>query len=366
MRINAQMVQYQQKIIPQECTVDDVVDLSAPEYDAFMENLGLSKKCFIDRINANPWQGERRRCLLVLGIGREDGILVDTQGSAYAVRTAFIPNARTILQSHIKQLADYAVSEGTQHSEDTKWETSYEELYNHFGANITSTNGNCKMLLKELQRRQEIDELTVTEDGIDIVYKPEYCKNLVNDGKEVPARKLYAAYGRGLDMGLMKIRCPNTKLVGRGELEGYRLQFKGGQACITEKAGEFLPVAIWKVPPSDTEKFCSWLKPGGSKMKTFPVLMEDGKEIKAIGFTTEYDDPFLLPPKNLYHELYQGYLDHGFDINILTEALIDCTKGIYAKNRGARIEQRTPYQEENVETVDEEECSETQLYGMTM
>lgn len=360
MRINAQMVYMQTDIHPQACTVDDVIDLPIPEYLSLMEDLMQEKKYFLDRQKGNPWQGQNKRCLLVLGIGREDGILVDTQGSPYPMMTAFIPNARTIMQSHINQLADYAVNEGTGHSEDTKWETSYEELYNHFGANLTAENGNCKMLVKELQRRKEIDELTVTKDGIEVVYKPEYCKNLQEGERQIATRKLYATYGSGLNMGLMKIRCPNAELVGRGEIDGYELQFKGGRVIISEKSGGFVPVAVWKVPPSDTEKFYSWLKPAGTNRKSFPILLQDGRQINAIGFTTDYDYPFSLPSKGLYQEIYQGYLDHGFDINILTDALNNCTQGIYAKERGGKIEYRVPYKDE-VDIVDEEECTEAQL-----
>ena len=365
MRINAQMIQ-QEFIEPQECTIDDVVDLPAPEYLSLMDNMVQAKECFINRLNGNPWQGERKRCLLVLGIGREDGILVDTQGSPYPKRTAFIPNARTIIQSHIKQLADYIVSEGAEHSEDTKWANSYEELYQHFGANITENNGNCKMLVKTLQRRKEIDELTVTEDGIEYVLKPEYCKNLQTEGRAIPARKLYAAYGSGLNMQLMKIRCPNAELVGRGEATGYKLQFKGTQATISPKENASVPVAVWKVPPSDIEKFTSWLQHGGNKKLTLQVVLNDGQVINTLGYTSGYDYPFLLPSKNLYQELYQGYLDHGFDVGILRGALNECAQGFYAKERGGRIEERTPYEVKSEIVVGEDECSETQLIGMGM
>lgn len=365
MRINAQMIQ-QEFIKPQACTIDDIVDLPTPEYISLMENLMQAKECFIKRLNANPWQGEYKRCLLVLGIGREDGILVDPQGSPYPKRVSFIPNARTILSNHIKQLADYAVSEGTEHSEDARWETSYEELYNHFGANITKDNGNCKMLVKELQRRKEIDELTVTEDGIGVVYKPEYCKNLQDGEKQIPARKLYVAYGSGLNMGLMKIRCPNAELVGRGEINGYELQFKGQQATVSPKENSAVPVAIWKVPPSDIEKFTSWIKHGGNKKQNFQVVLDNGQTINAIGYASDYDYYFTLPQKNLYQEIYQGYLDHGFDVGGLQKALNDCTQNIYAKERGGRIEHRTPYEERQESVVVEDECTEAQLIGMGM
>ena len=71
---------------------------------------------------------------------------VDSQGSSYARRSAFIPEARTIVRNHIRQLADYVVSEGTEHPRDGRWANTYDELYYHFGANITDANGNDKLL----------------------------------------------------------------------------------------------------------------------------------------------------------------------------------------------------------------------------
>lgn len=70
----------------------------------------------------------------------------------------------------IKALADYAVSEGTQNTEDGRWETSYEELYIHFGVEIECGNDTCKELAEALRQRREVRGLAVTEDGIDVSY----------------------------------------------------------------------------------------------------------------------------------------------------------------------------------------------------
>ena len=125
-------------------------------------------------------------------------------------------------------------------------------------------------------------------------------------------------------------------------------------------------MAIWKVPPSDMEKFTSWIKNGGNKKQNFQVAMDNGQTINAIGYASDYDYYFTLPQKNLYQEIYQGYLDHGFDVGVLQKALNDCTQNIYAKERGGRIEHRTPYEERQESVVVEDECTETQLIGMGM
>lgn len=80
-------------------------------------------------------------------------------------------------KSKLKQLTDYAVREGLEHSEDGHWAVSYEELLYHFGEDVSDTNENGKLLEEELRQRDEINELIMTEDCIEMTYHMEYCEN---------------------------------------------------------------------------------------------------------------------------------------------------------------------------------------------
>ena len=81
----------------------------------------------------------------------------------------------------LKQLADYAVREGLEHSEDGQWAVSYEELLYHFVVDVSDTNENGKLLEEELRQREEINELIMTEDCIEMTYHMEYCENCQDD-----------------------------------------------------------------------------------------------------------------------------------------------------------------------------------------
>ena len=74
----------------------------------------------------------------------------------------------------IKQLADYAISECRQHSEDGRWSISYEELRDRFSARIFPGNRNSRLLEEELRQREEINELIMTEDCIEMTCHLEY------------------------------------------------------------------------------------------------------------------------------------------------------------------------------------------------
>lgn len=84
-------------------------------------------------------------------------------------------------KNKLKQLADYAIREGTEFSEHGYWSVSYEELLYHFGAEVSNTNELGKALEKELKQREEINELIMTEDAIEMTYHMEYCENCEGD-----------------------------------------------------------------------------------------------------------------------------------------------------------------------------------------
>ena len=80
-------------------------------------------------------------------------------------------------KNKLKRLADYAVREGTEHTTDGRWSVSYDELYYHFGEEITDANENGKLLEEELRQREEINELIMTEDCIEMTCHLQYCHN---------------------------------------------------------------------------------------------------------------------------------------------------------------------------------------------
>ena len=85
-------------------------------------------------------------------------------------------------KSKIKRLADYAVRQCCDNSDNCYWSVSYDELHHHFGAEITDSNENGKLLEKELRQREEINELIMTEDAIEMTYHLEHCPNCQQGG----------------------------------------------------------------------------------------------------------------------------------------------------------------------------------------
>ena len=118
MLINVQLRSKQEEIHPVRCDVACIVELSNAEFYDFQFN-PLADHDFIkehlpdlktDEFHAIP-------CMLVLGEGVDDGILVDPQEYSYARYTAYIPMARQLLQYEQTECED-ADLEDMQMDED--------------------------------------------------------------------------------------------------------------------------------------------------------------------------------------------------------------------------------------------------------
>lgn len=182
MELNASLRRRDTEIEAQSCRIEDIVELGESEYASLYQNLMRDRDYIAGRSGLMGYRDGVHHCILALGENQADGILIQSDGMPYADRYAFIPCARELVNTHIRQLANYVVSESTAHSEDGTWSISYEELYQHFGANITDTNGNGKLLQKELQQREETNELLMTEDCIEMTCHLEYCENCRQGG----------------------------------------------------------------------------------------------------------------------------------------------------------------------------------------
>lgn len=91
MQIHADLRRKQTEITEEQCLVADIIELPESEYASLYQNLLKERGYFLDKADMEAFIDGQRCCVLVLGEGQEDGILVDTQGSPYAYLSAFIP-----------------------------------------------------------------------------------------------------------------------------------------------------------------------------------------------------------------------------------------------------------------------------------
>lgn len=81
------------------CQIEKVIELPADEYRRFSEKLYMSQPFIRENAEAMYEDSEGvNHCLLVLGEGQEDGILVESEGAEYARYAAHLSNARSFVQ----------------------------------------------------------------------------------------------------------------------------------------------------------------------------------------------------------------------------------------------------------------------------
>lgn len=185
MKTTARMQRKEPALDVQNCVIDMIHILPENEYRAFTRNM-LDDYDFIEQ-HSDKMCVDRNgitHCLLVMGEGVEDGVLVNSEGSSYGRYTSILPNARTFIDAQIKKLADYIVSEGTEHTEDGRWSNTYDELFYHFGTTVTDDNGTVQLLIDELKERDEVAGCIATEDCIEMSYHLEYCPECQQGGIE--------------------------------------------------------------------------------------------------------------------------------------------------------------------------------------
>lgn len=74
-----------------------------------------------------------------------------------------------------KEVADALVREGTRRTITGKWSVGFQEIRERFGLDLSTDSDAGRMLAKELQQEEKINELIMTEDYIEMSYHLEYC-----------------------------------------------------------------------------------------------------------------------------------------------------------------------------------------------
>lgn len=132
-------------------------------------------------------------------------------------------------------------------------------------------------------------------------------------------KKLYLAYGSNINLEQMAFRCPDSKVITKGMISDYELQFKR-VATIEPKEGSEVPVLIWELEGEDELSL--------DRYDGFPHLYRkedveveiNGETQKCMAYVMNRGE--ISPPSKQYFEcILQGYMENGLDTNYLIKAL---------------------------------------------
>lgn len=138
--------------------------------------------------------------------------------------------------------------------------------------------------------------------------------------------RLYIAYGSNLNLEQMARRCPTARVVGAATLRNWRLAFYS-VATIERCKGGKVPVLIWRIGQSDEDaldRYEGW--PRLYRKETLRITM-DGRRVYAMVYIMNTGSQDYSAPFGGYLEtIRQGYLNAGFDCNVLLEA-VEASRG---------------------------------------
>ena len=135
---------------------------------------------------------------------------------------------------------------------------------------------------------------------------------------------LYVAYGSNMNLEQMAYRCPNSYVVGKGVLKGWKLVFNVHADIIeTDNENDFVPVVVWSISDNDWHKLDMYEGyPSYYIKETVDVILDNGKIESAIVYVMTDNRKGIFPPIITYFEcIHDGYIENGIDVEYLYEAL---------------------------------------------
>lgn len=254
MKIRANLLNKPVNFQMDDCQIEKVVELPHEQFSELV----------ITPLTNQPFIAENKRwmfvdnstvhCLLALGQGSDDGVLIYSAGYDYPRLAAYLPGIRDILNARLERVVDFIVHQGTEDTENGSWNVSFEDLEKQTGITLQKGNGLDGMLLGALTRRREVVSAALTDAGIETVYHPSFCSK-IPDRKpcyfaELPEEQrtqvfyeavdtlcdffgdenLYGVLHNGLNM-------PNEEILARGYLTTEAMLAAGAVISLPDNSG---------------------------------------------------------------------------------------------------------------------------------
>ena len=161
-----------------DCQIEKVVELSHEDF-CRLKITPLVEQPFIRENKGCMFHRDGIiHCLLALGQGSNDGILVDAEKYDYARLAAYIPGMRDIVNAQMDRAADFIIRWGTENTTSGSWCVYFEDLEEHLDLTVREGSGLDSMLRAALKQRPEVSAVDMHDGCIETEYHPEYCQRL--------------------------------------------------------------------------------------------------------------------------------------------------------------------------------------------
>ncbi len=137
-------------------------------------------------------------------------------------------------------------------------------------------------------------------------------------------KRIYIAYGSNMNLRQMESRCPDSKLLGVSQIEGYALEFHGSGgavATIVPREDSRVPVVLWEISERDERNLDRYEGfPRLYYKKDFRVYLGKRK-VSAFAYIMSSGYDIGIPSEYYYNVILEGYTDNEIDTKPLFAAL---------------------------------------------
>lgn len=146
-----------------------------------------------------------------------------------------------------------------------------------------------------------------------------------NKSNMLATEMLYIAYGSNLNLSQMKQRCPTARVIGTSEIKDYELVFRGSRynavATIEPCEGSRVPVLRWCIQPEDEKSLDRYEGYPHLYAKENMETMLNDRKVSAMVYVMMPGHELGIPSKYYKTSIKEGYMDAGFDTDILYNAI---------------------------------------------
>lgn len=151
-------------------------------------------------------------------------------------------------------------------------------------------------------------------------------------------KRYYVAYGSNLNIEQMRMRCPESRIIGTSWIEDYELLYKGSQSgaylTIEPKEGSRVPTGVWAVTEAEEaalDRYEGYPSFYYKKELTLPITgIRTGKvrNRKCFVYIMHEDRQIGIPSSRYVATVLKGYIAFGFDEHYLAEASIKAEEAV--------------------------------------
>ena len=163
--------------------VSKIIRLPAEVFEAVLQN-PMREYGFIQENTEDMYCDSSGvyHCLMLTSEGRNDGLLVESEGYGYCRYASYVPNISALtspalqpFNQKVTEAVDYIVSSGTQNTTEGNWIISFDELEKQTGINLEFNDGICNVLVDMLHEREEVANVELGDSSIDVCYYLDFC-----------------------------------------------------------------------------------------------------------------------------------------------------------------------------------------------